>query len=166
MSGTSYAAVAANQGQQHHPPVIRSEDHPASPYYLHPNENPALILVSAPLTGTNYHSWARSMRMALLCKNKLKFIDGSIIMPSNTDPLFAYWERCNTMVLSWLIRSVSNSIAQSVIWLDSAEEVWRDLEERFAQGDSFRISDLQEEISTYRQGVLIVSDYYTHLKMM
>ena len=88
---------------------------PSSPYFLHPNENPSLVLVSSLLNGANYHSWSRGMRMSLLSKNKLKFVDGSIAMPLVTDSLYPHWERCNTIVLSWLVHSLEPSIAQSVL---------------------------------------------------
>uniref|UniRef100_A0A2N9FND0 Retrotransposon Copia-like N-terminal domain-containing protein n=1 Tax=Fagus sylvatica TaxID=28930 RepID=A0A2N9FND0_FAGSY len=55
------------------------DDHlPSSPYYLHASDNSSLILVTEPLTGDNFHSWFRSMNMALTIKNKLGFVDGSI----------------------------------------------------------------------------------------
>ncbi|XP_052479621.1 uncharacterized protein LOC128034818 [Gossypium raimondii] len=44
--------------------------------------------------------------MALLSKNKLKFIDGTIQAPTATGPFFPAWERCNTMVISWLHHSI------------------------------------------------------------
>ncbi|BAT95934.1 hypothetical protein VIGAN_08277900 [Vigna angularis var. angularis] len=40
-------------------------------YYIHPNENPSLVLISPILEGHNYHGWARSMSMALQMKNNL-----------------------------------------------------------------------------------------------
>ncbi|MCI39626.1 hypothetical protein A2U01_0060858 [Trifolium medium] len=30
------------------------------PYFMHPNENPALVLSSPILNGGNYHSWSRT----------------------------------------------------------------------------------------------------------
>ncbi|XP_050205689.1 uncharacterized protein LOC126655516 [Mercurialis annua] len=141
-------------------------DNPASPYYLHPNENPSLILVNPPLNGQNFHSWSRSMRMCLLSKNKLKFVDGSISVPSREDQMYPVWERCNTMVLSWLLHSLSPSIAQSILWIDSAVDVWKDLYDRFSQGDALRISDLQEEIYAFKQNNLSVTDYFTQLKIL
>lgn len=95
----------------------------ANPYYLHPNENPALILVSPPLDHKNYHTWARSMNISLISKNKDKFVDGSFPKPSITDPLYGPWSRCNTMVLAWIHRSISDSIARSVLWIDTAAGV-------------------------------------------
>ncbi|KAJ0034274.1 hypothetical protein Pint_25490 [Pistacia integerrima] len=104
--------------------------------------------------------------MALLSKNKLKFVDGTIEAPSSTDSLFSVWERCNTMVLSWLTHSLSPSITNSILWIDKAYDVWTDLHERFSQGDIFRISDLQEEIYSFKQGDKNVSDYFTELKIL
>ena len=45
------------------------------------------------------------------------------------------------MVLSWLMKSLSPSIAQSVIWIDLARDLWKDLHDQFSQGDAIRISD-------------------------
>ncbi|XP_050231811.1 uncharacterized protein LOC126680689 [Mercurialis annua] len=106
------------------------------------------------------------MRMCLLSKNKLKFVDGSIPIPSKDDAIFSIWERCNTMVLSWIQRSLSPSIAQSIMWIDSALEVWKDLFDRFSQGNALRISDLQEEIYVFKQGTLSVTDFFTQLKIL
>ena len=61
---------------------------PTSPYYLHPNEMPGALMVSLILNGRNYHSWSRSMRMALKAKTKLQFIDGTIARPNRDDALF------------------------------------------------------------------------------
>ncbi|KAK7332845.1 hypothetical protein VNO80_29601 [Phaseolus coccineus] len=87
---------------------------PSSAYYLHPGENPGAVLVHPQLSEQNYHSWSRNMRIALLSKNKLKFVDGSIEMPECHDPLFEAWERCNVMVLSWINRTLSTQISESV----------------------------------------------------
>lgn len=104
--------------------------------------------------------------MALLSKNKLKFVDGSIRAPPVTDPLYPAWERCKTMVGSWLTKSLSSTIAHSILWLDKAYDIWDDLKDRLAQHDMLRISDLQEEIFGLKQGDLSVSDYFTKLKIL
>nr|KYP41279.1 hypothetical protein KK1_037336 [Cajanus cajan] len=66
-----------------------------NPFHLHGNENPSQSLVSSPLMGPNYHAWARAMRLALMPKNKLKLVDGSIIPPVPTDSTYGAWERSN-----------------------------------------------------------------------
>nr|KYP55820.1 hypothetical protein KK1_002045 [Cajanus cajan] len=99
-----------------------------------------MVLVSPPLTYTNYHTWYGSMMMSLLIKNKEGFIDGSIQEPSVDSSIRPFWQRCNTMFLGWLVRSMSAEIAQSIIWRSRASEVWAELKERLSHADLFRIS--------------------------
>ena len=104
----------------------------SNPYYLHPNDNPSLVLVSPPLDGKNYHSWARSMKLSLISKNKLKFVDCSLSQPSLLDLFYGAWERCNTMVLGWLHHYMTEPILQSILWIDQAAVGWKDLRDRFS----------------------------------
>lgn len=144
--------------------VDQSQD-PSSPYYLHPRGNPGMVLVTPQLNDFNYHTWSRAMRRALLSKNKLKFINGGIPIPDETDPIYDAWERCNVMVISWITRTLTPQIAQSTIYIDNAKELWDDLKERFSKGDHFRISDLLQEIHLIKQGERSVSEFYTDLKL-
>ena len=78
------------------------------------------------------------MRMALSAKNKLGFIDSTI---PQLDPLvhpeeFALWQRCNDMVLSWILNSIDVDLANSVIYTDSALDVWEDLKECVSQSNA------------------------------
>ncbi|KAK2437637.1 putative mitochondrial protein [Trifolium repens] len=137
-----------------------------NPYFLHSNENPGLVLVTPLLSGPNYHSWSRAMTMALRSKNKIHFVNGSLPRPDDEDHDSIAWDRCNTMIMSWLSNSVDPEISQSILWMDSAAEIWQDLKERFYQGDVFRISDIQEEIFTLKQGDSTISTYYTKIKKL
>ncbi|KAK4269083.1 hypothetical protein QN277_022287 [Acacia crassicarpa] len=125
---------------------VTSNPNQSSPFYLHPNENPALILVNPILTGLNYCSWSRAMRTALQSKNKFGFVDGSIQAPPSSSSIHSAWLQCNTMICSWLTRAISPTIAQSILWLDKASDIWIDLRDRFAQSDIFRVAELQDEI--------------------
>lgn len=62
------------------------------------------------------------------------------------------------------LHSLEPSTKQSVLWMETANEVWKDLQKRYYQGDIFRISDLQEEIYMYKQGDSSISSYFTHLQ--
>ena len=65
--------------------AAKVEEQPSSPFYIHPNENPSLQIVSTLLNETNFHSWQRAMTMALKMKNKIQFVDGSLPMPDRSD---------------------------------------------------------------------------------
>ncbi|XP_061354586.1 uncharacterized protein LOC133299161 [Gastrolobium bilobum] len=133
---------------------------PSNPFFLHPDENPAIVILVSPLLNgrMNYNTWSRAMSIALLSKNKLGFVDGTIPIPSKKDPIYPAWLRCNAVVLSWIHKSISELIAQSI--------VWKDLKERFSQADVFRISDIQDDIFRLKQGDRSVSEYFTQLKIL
>jgi hypothetical protein len=98
-----------------------------NPYFLHPNENPSLVLATPLLNGTNYQSWSRSVTVSLHSKHKLHFINGALPRPHDEDRDSIAWDRCNTMVMSWLINSVEPEICQAVLWIDTASEIWKEL---------------------------------------
>nr|XP_025612059.1 uncharacterized protein LOC112705445 [Arachis hypogaea] len=104
------------------------------------------------------------MRMVLKSKNKLAFVDGSLPPPSKDDATFEAWDRCNTLVASWITHSLSPDIASSVIWNSNAHDIWEELKRRFYQGDVFRIAELDEELFSTKQGDLSITSYFTKLK--
>jgi hypothetical protein len=64
------------------------------------------------------------------------------------------------------MNSVEDSIAQSIVYLDNALDVWNELKERFSHGDFVRISELQIEIYGLKQGSRSVSEFFTALKVL
>ncbi|KAK6918100.1 Retrotransposon gag domain [Dillenia turbinata] len=70
------------------------------------------------------------------------------------------WIKCNSTVLSWIFNSLYSSLQESVAFFTTAQEMWKDLEERFSQGNAHRIHQL---INTLQQR-MTVSVYYTKLK--
>jgi hypothetical protein len=139
----------------------------SSPYFVHPSDGPSSVKVTPILTGSNYHLWSRSMRRALHGKLKIEFIDGSITVPTDPfDPSFRAWNRCNSLVHSWILNSISDSIAQSLVFLENAIDVWTDLRERFAQADLVRIAELQQEIHSLKQESRTVTEFYSDLKLL
>lgn len=106
-----------------------------NPFVLHSGDHPSLILVSHVLTGPNYNTWSRVMKMALNAKNRLGFIDNTLKQPAVDDPNANVWSRCNSMVTSWLLNAVSKEIADSLLYLGSAKDVWDDLHDHFKQSN-------------------------------
>ncbi|XP_061340834.1 uncharacterized protein LOC133287279 [Gastrolobium bilobum] len=145
---------------------VRSEvENPSSPFFLHHSDNPGLVLVSQLLTGDNYNSWSRAMKIALSVKNKLGFIDGSIPKPSgNNAVLLAYWTRNNDIVISWILNSVSKDISGSILYSESALEIWIELRDRFQQSNGPRIFQLRRDLINLAQDQTSVSVYFTKLK--
>jgi hypothetical protein len=106
------------------------------------------------------------MKRALGGKNKLDFVDGTIAIPTEFDPNFKAWNRCNMLVHSCIMNSVDDSIAQSIVFVDNVVDVWNELRERFSQGEYIRISELQCEIFGLKQESRSVSEFFTSLKSL
>ncbi|GAU41109.1 hypothetical protein TSUD_139780 [Trifolium subterraneum] len=136
----------------------------SSPYFVHPSDGPSSVTVKPVLNGSNYHSWARSMRRALGGKIKYEFIDGTI--PPVLDPTYRAWNRCNDLVHSWILNSVSESIAQSIVFIEHAVDAWNDLKDRFSQGDLVRISELMQEIYAFKQDSKFVTEFFSEFKVL
>ena len=104
------------------------------------------------------------MIMALSVKNKEGFVDGTISAPPSTDPKYSAWRRCNMVVSAWIVSSIPKEISISVIYMDTARQIWVDLKERFSQSNDPRIYQIQKTLSSLSQNHGSVISYYTRLK--
>ena len=132
--------------------VVNQSNPTQSPLYLTHSDHPGLQLISLQLTGSNYDDWNAAMRIALDAKKKIRFIDGTLIRPVESDLSFRIWSRCNNMVKSWLLKSVSPQM--------------RDLHGRFHMTNLPRTFNLTQEIQDLRQGTMTLYEYYTTLKTL
>ncbi|XP_055814401.1 uncharacterized protein LOC129884050 [Solanum dulcamara] len=114
----------------------------------------------------NYTLWNRSIKLALLGRNKLGLVDGTCWKEIYSEELWGQWERVNAIVLSWLMNSVSKSLLSGIAFASSASSVWTDLQERFDRIDGSRTYSVYKEIATLQQGTTFVSAYYTKLKAL
>ncbi|XP_024632847.1 uncharacterized protein [Medicago truncatula] len=78
----------------------------------------------------------------------------------------AAWERCNHVVQSWLTNFVSDFIAQTIVFYDTAFDVWHDLQERFSKVDRIRIANLRSTINNLKQGSKSILHYFTEMKAL
>ncbi|XP_043721060.1 uncharacterized protein LOC122668581 [Telopea speciosissima] len=102
--------------------------------------------------------------MALEAKIKLMFLDGTLAKPDPSSTDSTNWVRCNSMVRSWIVHSTAPSIAHSILWIDSATDIWKDLHERFSQKNAPRIFEIRKTISNQVQGTDSIAAYFTKIK--
>ncbi|XP_074375157.1 uncharacterized protein LOC141716893 [Apium graveolens] len=133
------------------------------PYYLHPSDNPGIILTTVILDEQNYSQWKRSMEIALASKLKIG-VDGTYVQPAANSPLLAHWLRCNNMVTSWILNSVVVTIRNNNVYMKYAKTIWDDLQLRYAQTNVPKLFSLRKEISHLTQGTLAITAYFTKFK--
>ena len=140
---------------------------PSHVLFLHPSDNPNNVLVSNVLDGKNYGHWKRAMEVSLIGKNKLKFVHGTIARPDSTDVAKqAQWDRCDNMVLAWIMHAVIKNISDSIMFSATSHDAWMELEQRYGQADGTRIFEVQRDLCSISQNNLSVADYFTEIKKL
>lgn len=104
-------------------------------------------LVSDPFDESGFSNWKRSMTIALSARNKLGFVDGSLSQPESNSASYKSWSRCNDMVISWILGALSKIIRRSVIYCNSAHQMWLELEERYGISIGAQLFGLKKELS-------------------
>ncbi|KAK6115405.1 hypothetical protein DH2020_007674 [Rehmannia glutinosa] len=135
-------------------------------FTLHNSDHPGMVLVTNPLTDTNYLSWKRAMVIALGAKTKLGFVNGSVPRPEPDSPQFEQWKKIDYMLYSWILNSLSRDLVDAFLYADSAQALWEEIEQRYGQSNGPLLFQLQKEIATVQQGTNTVAAYFTKLKRL
>ncbi|XP_076901892.1 uncharacterized protein LOC143556468 [Bidens hawaiensis] len=93
----------------------------SDPLYLHPSDSCTLSIINVKLKGIeNYRVWSTAMKLALQVKNKFGFINGKCLKPVNNEVLASQWDRCNSIVLTWILNSVSDELYVGQVYSELA----------------------------------------------
>ncbi|XP_010480765.1 PREDICTED: uncharacterized protein LOC104759556 [Camelina sativa] len=132
-----------------------------NPFFLHSFDHAGMSIVSDRLSsGADFYSWRRSVQVALNFRNKLGFIDGTLKKPADDHRDFGTWSRCNDIVSTWIINSVDKKIGASLLFIPTAEGIWKNLMSRFKQDDAPHIFEIEQKLNSIQQGSLDVTSYY------
>ena len=96
--------------------------------------------------------------MALRAKNKLGFVDG-LITKTTEEANISNWERCNDLVGSWILNSVSPEIRPSILYAETVAQIW-------TESNAPKIYQLKRSIFALQQDGMSVSLYFTQLKSL
>ncbi|XP_048494267.1 uncharacterized protein LOC109134455 [Beta vulgaris subsp. vulgaris] len=100
------------------------------------------------------------VKRALIAKNKEGFITGFLPKPDVSDKNFHKWTRADYMVMSWILSSISPTIADDFAYVTNSNDLWQELNERFGQSNGPLIYQLKKEIDGLRQENLTIIAYY------
>ena len=117
--------VSHNQNQQNL--MMNYND----PYFLSSADSMNASLTPHVFTGSNFINWSRSVKVALVGRNKLGFINGALKKLAEDSSDFQKWIRNDSVVMSWLMNSMEKSMAEDFIFINTSEELWKEVCERF-----------------------------------
>ena len=156
---------ASSEVQQQLPVTTTTKIDHNHPLFIHPSDTQGYVLISIQLLGSeNYSLWNKSLKLVLLGKNKLGFLLVTCKKEMYYECLHDVWDRCNAIVLGWIMNTVSKSLISAVIYGSDAHSVWEDLCERFDKVNASRAFYLHKELVTMSQGTSSVSIYFSRLR--
>ncbi|GJW77506.1 ribonuclease H-like domain-containing protein [Tanacetum coccineum] len=102
----------------------------------------------------------------LHAKNKYGFVDNTCLRESyaTSDVLTAQWDRCNAMVLTWIMNSVSQDVYIGLVYFENVAHVWKDLQETYDKLDGVLGKPVGSALLT-RDPLLDVKDAYNTIKI-
>jgi len=68
--------------------------------------------------------------------------------------------------LSFLQITLNNWGVTSIIYRDTALEIWTDLRDTFSQGNGTKVFNIQKQIAEIHQGEQSLTNYFTQLKVL
>ncbi|GJZ00447.1 ribonuclease H-like domain-containing protein [Tanacetum coccineum] len=76
---------------------------------------------------------------ALQARNKYGFYDGTCLKESyaTSNVLSAQWDRCNAMVLTWIMNVVSQDVYMGLVYSENVVVVWKELNKTYDKVDGF-----------------------------
>lgn len=115
------------------------------------------------LTGRyNYITWRITIEISLSGRSQLSFIKGEYPKPVN-HMMAARWQKCNDIVMLWLISSVSERIGEQVMRSKDVISAWNSLMIQYGGTNLVRKSVLMTQISGCTQGDSDAATYFDRL---
>ncbi|GJY74040.1 ribonuclease H-like domain-containing protein [Tanacetum coccineum] len=82
-----------------------------NPLFLQSNDNSSVSIVNFKLIGAeNYKMWTTTLKIIFEGKNKMGFIDDTYVKQESSVVLSQQWERCNAIVLGWILSEVNQYV--------------------------------------------------------
>ncbi|KAF3782042.1 hypothetical protein EJ110_NYTH35254 [Nymphaea thermarum] len=117
------------------------------------------------MNGSNYEMWAMQVKRTLIAHDK----EHLILEPEPVQRVEKYttWFKDNSLVMVWIVGTLSQEIANEVLHKESAKDMWDSLAATYSQArNETRIMQLHHDIHQMRQDGRPLHTYYSSLKSM
>ncbi|KAL2895800.1 Retrovirus-related Pol polyprotein from transposon TNT 1-94 [Bienertia sinuspersici] len=137
-----------------------------NPLYLHPSDSVNSVTLDKLVGPSNYREWKRAMEITLAAKRKLGFVTGVIKKDETDESKAEQWDTCNNMVIAWIMMNVDDSIKRSIMFLNTAQAIWKDLEIRFSRTDGNWKFQVNRAVYCNWQNRRSINEYYSSMKAL
>ncbi|CAN1822575.1 hypothetical protein LINPERHAP1_LOCUS30020 [Linum perenne] len=78
--------------------------------------------------GNNYVRWSQSVKMYVCDRGKIGYLTRTTIKLEKGNPEFNVWDAKNSMVMTWLVNSMTTVIGTNYLGYATAKELWTDVD--------------------------------------
>ncbi|XP_068319759.1 uncharacterized protein [Pyrus communis] len=124
----------------------------SSSSHLDVDINPNQRLSSVLLNEFNYLPWERAVSLALGGRSKLGYVNGVIPAPDVSSSDYNDWLCKDQLVMSWLLNSMDQKVAEIFSYAESSYVIWKNLKEMYGnQNNTARVFQLKKDIASLQQ---------------
>lgn len=97
-------------------------------------------------------------------QGKIEYLTGEKKAPVKTDPSFATWDAENSMVMTWLVNSMTEEICSNYICYSTAKDLWDNVNQIYSNLDNqSRVLELNLKLGDIREGGDTITQYFHKL---
>ncbi|GKE86818.1 ribonuclease H-like domain-containing protein [Tanacetum coccineum] len=140
-----------------------------NPLHVQNSDNSSSVIIHFKHLGTeNYRIWSGAVKLALQARNKYGFVDGTCLREcyATSDVLSSQWDRCNAMVLTWIMNVVSQNVYIGLVYSENVACVWKELKETYDNINGYVFYNLLQKNNIVKQGGSSIEDYYHRLNSL
>ncbi|KAL5813385.1 hypothetical protein ACOSQ3_024146 [Xanthoceras sorbifolium] len=101
--------------------VINSNNNvPSHETHSHPY---SVQITTIRLNGDNFLRWSQSVRMYIRGRGKIGYLTGEKKEPKSEDSAYSTWDAENSMVMTWLVNSMTEDISCNYMCYSTAKEL-------------------------------------------
>lgn len=126
-----------------------------------------VTITNQKLTGNNFLPWSRAVELFITGRGKKEYLSEKMIIPAETDEKFATWEAENSMIMSWLLSSMTPEVSNTFMLHETAASIWKATKEMFSKRDNIsELYELEAQLKDVKQGDQSVSKYFSTLSQI
>lgn len=125
------------------------------------SHNETILITCYKLNGQSYTHWFRSVRLFLQGNGKEDYMTSNTKQPTKTDSNHAKWKLENSLVMSWLLNSMTNEYGENFMYYSNVAEIWNAAKETYLNMDNTSaIFEIKSLLHNLQQGDPLVTEYY------
>lgn len=123
-----------------------------------------LSITTHKLTDHNYLQWSSSVLMFIRGKGKEDHLLNSDALLDKTEVEIKIWKTDDSMLMAWLINSMTPEIIENFLLFQSSREIWVAAQETFScKENAAELFEIEKSLHDLRQGESTFTTYFTTL---